>query len=201
MRKNKRWPENCVWPEPVWDGIGVAWEEDDVDPMLLDEDGRELLEIKEYFDTLVEEGRLNEDYSLNEDYEEFDDDDTSEDSDDWDEPEEFVPEKCEDYWDDGFNIQAWEEDFSDHVGLLKIVPIGFEKDPIIFVRGVIGYDFVNESNWFSFTRFLEYVKSNDKNIYSLDAAMEAFQAADEQGDTSNVELLFEEYQSTIDGYR
>lgn len=64
-----------------------------------------------------------------------------------------------------------------------------------------GYGFVNESNWFSFTRFLEYVKSNDKNIYSLDAAMEAFQAANEQGDTSNVELLFEEYQSTIDGYR
>lgn len=64
-----------------------------------------------------------------------------------------------------------------------------------------GYDFVNEGNWFSFTRFLEYVKSNDKNIYSLDAAMEAFQAANEQGDTSNVELLFEEYQSTIDGYR
>ena len=48
MRKNKRWPENCVWPEPVWDGEGVAWEEDEVDPMLLDEDGRELLEIKEY---------------------------------------------------------------------------------------------------------------------------------------------------------
>lgn len=56
MRKNKRWPKNCVWPEPAWDGEGVAWEEDDVDPMLLDEDGRELLEIKEYFDTLVEEG-------------------------------------------------------------------------------------------------------------------------------------------------
>ena len=66
MHKNKRWPENCVWPEPVWDGEGVTWEEDDVDPMLLDEDGRELLEIKEYFDTLVEEGRLHEDYSLNE---------------------------------------------------------------------------------------------------------------------------------------
>lgn len=50
---------NCVWPEPAWNGGGIWWEEDDVDPMLLDEDGRELLEIKEYFDTLVEEGRLN----------------------------------------------------------------------------------------------------------------------------------------------
>lgn len=64
-----------------------------------------------------------------------------------------------------------------------------------------GYNFVNEGNWFSFTRFLDYVKANDKNIYSLDAAMEAFEAANEQGDTSNVELLFEEYQSTVDGYR
>ena len=64
-----------------------------------------------------------------------------------------------------------------------------------------GYDFVNEGNWFSFTRFLEYVKANDKNIYSLDAAMDAFQAASEQGDTSNVELLFEEYQSTVDSYK
>ena len=143
MSKNRKWPENCVWPEPAWNGGGIWWEEDEVDPMLLDEEGQELLEIKEYFDTLVEEGRLNEDYSLNEDYEEFDDDDTSEDSDDWDEPEEFVPEMGEDYWDDGFNIQAWEEDFSDHVDLLKIVPTGFGKDPVIFVRGVIGYEFVN----------------------------------------------------------
>ena len=109
MHKNKRWPENCVWPEPVWDGEGVAWEEDDVDPMLLDEDGRELLEIKEYFDTLVEEGRLHEDYSLNEYYEE---DDEPGESDDEEEPEEFVPEIGEDYWDDGFNLVAWQDDFS-----------------------------------------------------------------------------------------
>lgn len=28
----------------------------------------EILDIKEYFDSLVESGRLNEDYTLNEDY-------------------------------------------------------------------------------------------------------------------------------------
>ena len=145
MPKNRRWPENCVWPEPAWNGGGTWWEEDEVDPSLLDEDGQELLEIKEYFDTLVEEGRLNEDYSLNEDFEEFDDDDTSEDPDEWDEPEEFEPEMGSDYWDEGFDIQAWEEDFSVHVGLLKIVPGGGEKDPIIYVRGVIDYEFVNEN--------------------------------------------------------
>ena len=56
MSKNRRWPENCAWPEPVWNGDGVAWEIDEVDPFLLDGDGQELVEIREYFDTLVEEG-------------------------------------------------------------------------------------------------------------------------------------------------
>ena len=142
MRKNKRWLENCVWPEPVWDGEGVAWEEDYVDPMLLDEDGRELLEIKEYFDTLVEEGRLHEDYSLNVYYEE---DDAPEESEDVEEPEEFVPEIGEDYWDDGFNLVAWQDDFSHHVGLLKIEPRGGGKDPVAMVHNVIDYEFVNEN--------------------------------------------------------
>ena len=142
MRKNKRWPENCVWPEPVWDGEGVAWEEDDVDPMLLDEDGRELLEIKEYFDALVKEGRLHEDYSLNEYYEE---DDMPDESDDEEEPEEFVPEVGEDYWDDGFNLDAWQDDFSHHVSLLKIEPRGNGNDPVTTVHRVIDYDFVNEN--------------------------------------------------------
>ena len=64
MSKNRRWPENCVWPEPARDGEGSWWEFDEVDPFLLDEDGKELLEIREYYDRLVEEGRLNEDYSL-----------------------------------------------------------------------------------------------------------------------------------------
>ena len=91
----------------------------------------------------MEEGRLNEDYSLNEDYEELDD--GSEESDDWGEPAEFVPEMGGDYWDDGFDVRTWEEDFSHHVGLLKIEPCDVEKDPIIFIRDVIGYEFVNEN--------------------------------------------------------
>ena len=91
----------------------------------------------------MEEGRLNEDYSLNEDYEELDD--GSEESDDWGEPAEFVPEMGGDYWDDGFDVRTWEEDFAHHVGLLKIEPCDVEKDPIIFIRDVIGYEFVNEN--------------------------------------------------------
>ena len=93
MPKNRRWPENCAWPEPAWNGGGTVWEFDDVDPFLLDEGGQELVEIREYFDTLVEEGRLNEDYSLNEDYE----DEESDEQDDWEYPDEFVPEMGEYY--------------------------------------------------------------------------------------------------------
>ena len=47
----------------------------------LDEDARELLDIKEYYDGLVESGRLNEDYILNEDYEDWSDDEDQEDED------------------------------------------------------------------------------------------------------------------------
>ena len=141
MPKNRRWPENCAWPEPDWNGNGTVWELDDVDPFLLDEGGQELVEIREYFDTLVEEGRLNEDYSLNEDYE----DDESDEQDDWDEPDEFVPEMGEDYWDDGFDIEAWEEDFSNHIGLIKIESWRVKPDPVVAVREAAGYEFVNEN--------------------------------------------------------
>ena len=86
MQKNnenrKPWPKNCPWPEPISDGNGEDWSEDWPDPETLDEDAAELLEIKDYYDSLVEEGLLNEDYTLNEDYFE----DVDEDADEW-EPE------------------------------------------------------------------------------------------------------------------
>jgi len=161
MFKNRKWPENCIWPEPVWEGEGTWWEMDEVDPFLLDEDGQDLLEIREYFDRLVEEGRLNEDYSLNEDYECFDEDnrgfdedskdldeenkDLDEDYEDLDEPGGFEPEMGTDYWDEGFDLQAWEEDFSNHVNLLKIIPSDVKTDPVIFFRELTGYVFINDN--------------------------------------------------------
>ena len=68
--QRKAWPEGCIWPEPVWDSIwgGNYWDVEDADLMKTDEDMEDLLEIREYMDSLVNEGRLNEDYSLNEDY-------------------------------------------------------------------------------------------------------------------------------------
>lgn len=48
------------------------------------------------------------------------------------------------YWDDGFNVQTWQDDFLNHITLLKIVPCSFYLDPVVFIRDVIGYEFVNE---------------------------------------------------------
>lgn len=127
-KRQKTWPQNCVWPEPSAEGY--FWDADDVfDP--LDEEGEDLLEIKEYFDGLVEEGRLYEDYSLNEDFNEGEE--PAEDA--------FVPAKGEDYWDDGFDIESWKEGFSYHINLLKL-PL---PSPVADIQHIIGYEFVNEN--------------------------------------------------------
>ena len=111
--KRKEWPVDCAWPEPIPEGRGPFWEEDEIDPLTADDETEELLDIKEYFDSLVESGRLNEDYSLNEEYDSFEkDDEGGDDLEDGDGCEEFVPEKGEDYWDNGFEVELWEEDLS-----------------------------------------------------------------------------------------
>lgn len=57
-----------------------------------------------------------------------------------------------------------------------------------------GYGWVNESNWFDFIDFLEYVKAHDKNVYSLDDAMEEFKRSLDAGeDMSDTEALFNAY--------
>ena len=138
--KRKKWPENCIWPEPVWDGEGFRWDWDLAEIMELDEEGEELKEIKYYMDELVDEGRLNPDYSLNEDYEEDEGEDEDEDED-----EPWTPEKGIDYWEDGFDAETWEYDLSHHINLLKIESCDPENDPIIAIRAIIGYDFINEN--------------------------------------------------------
>ena len=127
MSKNK-WPENCTWPEPIWDGEGDFWEAEDAWGLALDEDGEDLLDIKEYMDGLVAEGRLNADYTLSEDYD-------ADDGTDW------SPEKGEDYWDDGFDVDLWEGDLGRHLNLLKL-PLPSPADEI---GRVICYEFINEN--------------------------------------------------------
>ena len=120
----KEWPENCIWPKPSNDHS--FWEAEDADSMPLDEDGEDLLEAKDYMDELVEEGRLNDDYSLNEDYDE----------------EDFIPEKGTEYWyDNRFDIEAWEEDMAEHLSLLKL-PL---PSPVSEIQRIIGYEFINEN--------------------------------------------------------
>ena len=75
--KRKPWPGDCIWPEPLHAGEGMQWEEDLL-PESLDERAQELMDIKDYFDSLVESGRLYEDYTLNPDYEEDAADDETE---------------------------------------------------------------------------------------------------------------------------
>ena len=29
--KRKKWPADCVWPEPIPEGMGPSWEEDEID--------------------------------------------------------------------------------------------------------------------------------------------------------------------------
>ena len=116
----KPWPANCSWPEPLRDGNGDFWEAEDADMLPGDEDLEELLDIKEYMDGLVEEGRLLPDYSLDPDYEDDEDKDRDDDFERDDSKESFVPEKGLDYWDEGFDIEGWEENLTSHLNLLKL---------------------------------------------------------------------------------
>lgn len=142
MRKNgretdrrKTWPADCIWPDPTSDGD--FWEAEFAEGMPLDEEAQELLDIREYYDEMVEEGRLNEDYSLNEDYEDWVNGEDAADG----EEEPWEPEKGEDYWNDGFDVEAWEEDLADRLNLLKL-PL---PSPVEEIQRIIGYEFINEN--------------------------------------------------------
>ena len=122
----KPWPKDCLWPEPLWEGRGYPWEPEDADWFTLDEDGRDLLSIREYYDDLVKSGRLNEDYTLNEKYEDDladcgEEEEGPEEVDNLDEEDVWLPEMGEDYWYHGFDLMSWEEDFQTHMDSLKIL--------------------------------------------------------------------------------
>ena len=125
MLKNEEWPANCPWPRPLKDGEGDYWDAEDAGLLPVDEEIENLLEIKEYYDGLVDEGILDEDYRLNPDC------------------EEFIPDRDNDYWDNGFDYDFWESDLADHMNLLKLPAL--ENDPVAFIREVTGYEFINEN--------------------------------------------------------
>ena len=124
----KPWPKDCSWPEPT--AYSFAYDEEFL-PLELDEETEEMLEAKYYFDSLVEEGRLREDYTLNEEYKE---------------DVEFYPEKGEDFWfDNHFDIAFWRSELSEHFNLLRIAPMDAEKDPVVALRSAFRYEFKNEN--------------------------------------------------------
>ena len=145
--KRKPWPRDCIWPEPLKVGECMQWDEDLL-PESLDERAQELMDIKDYFDSLVESGRLYEDYTLNPDYEEDAVDDETEEDEDGLADDEFIPKIGEDYWDEEeqrFDVEWWEDELTDHMNLLKIDAESYTKDPAMFVRDTIGYEFINEN--------------------------------------------------------
>ena len=139
FRMKKKWPESLPWPAPFREGEGEDWDFDGAEICNPDEEAERLLDIKAYYDSLIEEGRLNEDYSLNEDWD--DDRDEFDDEDDG-----FVPEIGEEYWgEDHFLIDCLEEDLSEHMNLLKIRTMDINRDPVIAFREATGYEFINEN--------------------------------------------------------
>ena len=124
--KIKAWPKDCKWPEPGYSDN--CWEAEDAENLPIDDECQDLLDIKEYMDRLVKEGRLNDDYSLNEDFDEGSSD-------------EFEPETGSDYWDDGFEYELWSDDVIEHLDLIKLSA----KSPAGKIQQTIGYEFINEN--------------------------------------------------------
>ncbi|MBR1439254.1 MAG: hypothetical protein IJ587_12050 [Synergistaceae bacterium] len=147
------WPEDCLWPEPYRQSdLPPTFDLDEIEEIAetspLDEECKELLEIKEYFDSLVAEGVLvREDgtYKIYEDEDGF---------------VNYYPEKGEQYWVDRiewqqndeedtadkggyFDIESWLEDISALIHRLKLEtpPV----TPIPFIEPIIGYQFINEN--------------------------------------------------------
>ena len=121
----KLWAKNCIWPAPLDKDEGIFWDEDII-PDELNENGENLVEILNYYDDLVEEGVLDEDYCLIND------------------EDDFEPEKGEDFWDGGsFMIDLWRDELTDVLNRIKIDLV--DDDPVSDISNTIGYRFVNEN--------------------------------------------------------
>lgn len=135
MSENKKkWAKNCIWPAPIGELDGFDWDEDII-PFEIDEACQYLVDIKDYFDGLRNEGFLDEYYCLDNDF----GDELDEESE-----EEFIPENGEEYWDgQQFDIELWREDLSAALNLIKIEAC--DPDPVSDIQGIINYHFINEN--------------------------------------------------------
>ena len=123
----KQWPEDCIWPRPVMNNEGGYWEADTVYGLTIDEETEQLLFIKDYYDDMVEEGKLDSVYRL------------------IDESEQWKPDIGEEYWiDNRFDIDLLEDDLSERMNHLKLLAVFSEDDPVVYIRDLIHYEFINE---------------------------------------------------------
>lgn len=132
MNRQNEWPKHSIWPKPLNPSFASPWFLDTAMLCDLDEYGEELRDIKEYFDDLVSEGILNENYEVIE--ETLDEEDLP-----------FIPEQGEEFWTDRFEEELWEEEFLEHVSKLKLDDTPLDQDPILFIRDAIHYEFINEN--------------------------------------------------------
>ena len=61
-----------------------------------------------------------------------------------------------------------------------------------------GYEFINESNWFAWVRFLEYVKSHEQFIYDLETMKQEFIVEMAENPHISAEEIFQAYGREID---
>lgn len=126
MEKNQSWPTDCIWPKPLSDHEGYHWDIDEAFDLRINEEAQELVEIKDYYDQMIEEGALNSDYSLND--------------------EEWEPDIGEEYWlDNRLAIDLLEDDFSEQMNHLKLSITDIENDPVSIISRIIQYEFINEN--------------------------------------------------------
>ena len=127
---SKLWPKDLPWAEPLFGGCGIEWDGDLVPLDGLDDEAEDLMDIKDYYDSLMDDGILDSNYTLIDKAKEGD----------------FVLEIGEEYWiDDGFDIRAWEDDLTEHMNLIKVDTTSGDVDAAMDVQEIIGYTFINEN--------------------------------------------------------
>ena len=136
----RKWPKNCSWPAPIGEYGGFAWDVDTI-PSELNGYAQELVDILDYFDEQVAEGRLDENYYLNVDYEDPFAEEKEEEAED---PSFWEPEEGEEFWEGNhFDIAFWREELSTALNQLKIDTC--DDDPAMRIHQILDYYFVNEN--------------------------------------------------------
>lgn len=141
------WPSDCPWPDPTT-VPSVTWTPEDaitkidIDGNLydfkLDKSAQYMLDALDYYNELVDEGQLDEDYGFNDDYQ---DRSRRVKYGEWHHYG-WEPDTGGEWWyGDYFDIERWKRDFSEHLNRLKLP----KPNPVREIEQIIGYTFINEN--------------------------------------------------------